>query len=52
MTFFAQQLEPTENITIHEIPLDQALEMIRQNVICDAKTIAVILFYALRKACY
>ena len=37
--------EPNERIENHPIQLDAAIDMIQENLICDAKTICGLLFY-------
>ena len=38
-------LEEDEELTVETIPLDNAIKMIESNEICDAKTIASLLYY-------
>lgn len=45
LTFRGQDLDDTERITTEAIPLDQSIQMIRDNRIRDAKTIATLLYY-------
>jgi len=45
LTFQGQQLDETERITTEATPLDQSIQMIRDNTIRDAKTIATLLYY-------
>lgn len=40
------KLEADEVLDTHQVPLPEALEMIRSGVICDGKTIAALLFAA------
>ncbi len=37
--------EPSERIEVHEIPVDEAMDMIWSNEIVDVKTIAALLWY-------
>lgn len=45
LTHGEQSLDDTEDIEVHVTPLAEALEMIRDNRIRDAKTIATLLYY-------
>ncbi len=45
LTFRGQQLDETERITTEAVPLNQSIQMIRDNTIRDAKTIATLLYY-------
>lgn len=45
LAFRGQDLDDTERITTEAIPLDQSIQMIRDNRIRDAKTIATLLYY-------
>lgn len=45
LTFQGQDLDETERITTEAIPLDRSIQMIRDNTIRDAKTIATLLYY-------
>ena len=42
-----QQLDETEQITTEVVDLDESIQMIKDNRIRDAKTIAALLFYAM-----
>ncbi len=42
----AQNLDDTEEIEVHPMPLAQALEMIEDGTLRDAKSIATLLYYA------
>lgn len=41
-----QNLDDNEQITVEPLPFDKALQMIAHNIIRDAKTIALLLYYA------
>jgi ADP-ribose pyrophosphatase len=41
----AQKLDPTEQIVVVALTLDEVLERIQRNQICDAKTIAAVLYF-------
>jgi ADP-ribose pyrophosphatase len=43
--FVGQKLEETEQIVVEHIPLKQTLEMMSKGLLCDAKSIATILYY-------
>ncbi len=45
LTFQGQDLDETERITTAAIPLKESIQMIRDNRIRDAKTIATLLYY-------
>jgi ADP-ribose diphosphatase len=45
LSFKGQNLDETERITTEAIPLDQSIQMVRDNTIRDAKTIATLLYY-------
>ncbi len=45
LDFRGQDLDETERITTEAIPLNQTIQMIRENTIRDAKTIATLLYY-------
>ncbi len=45
LTYRGQDLDETERITAEAVPLDQTMEMVRDNRIMDAKTIATLLYY-------
>jgi ADP-ribose pyrophosphatase len=45
LTFRGQDLDETERITTEAIPLKESIQMIRDNRIRDAKTIATLLYY-------
>ncbi len=45
LTLVGQQLEVTEQITAHVRTLDRTMQMIEQQEIVDAKTIAAVLYY-------
>ena len=45
LTFRGQELDETERITTEAVPLDRSIQMIRDNTIRDAKTIATLLYY-------
>jgi len=40
-----QALEETERITVEVIGLDKTMQMIGSGEVCDAKTIATLLYY-------
>jgi ADP-ribose pyrophosphatase len=46
LTQTAQDLDDTEEIEVHPMPLAQALDMIKDGTIRDAKSIATLLYYA------
>jgi ADP-ribose pyrophosphatase len=43
-----RHLDETENIEVFPLPLKEAFSMIHKGLICDAKTIATLCFFALR----
>ncbi len=45
LTFRGQDLDETERITTEAIGLNQSIQMVRDNRIRDAKTIATLLYY-------
>lgn len=45
LTLVGQRLDPTERIDVEPVPITQAIKMIRDNQIRDAKTIAALLFH-------
>lgn len=45
LTFRGQDLDETERITTEAVPLNQSIQMVRDNRIRDAKTIATLLYY-------
>ncbi len=45
LTFQGQDLDETERITTTAVPLNESIQMIRDNRIRDAKTIATLLYY-------
>ena len=45
LTFVGQKLEEDELILVETIQLTQALQMIKEGIICDAKTIAALLHF-------
>lgn len=45
LTFRGQDLDETERITTEAIPLNQSIQMVKDNRIRDAKTIATLLYY-------
>lgn len=45
LTAVGQRLEPNEKITVKVLPLSEAMEMIREGIIIDGKTIATLLYY-------
>jgi ADP-ribose pyrophosphatase len=45
LEFVGQQLDETEKITAEPLSWEKIMEMIRQGVIKDGKTIAVLLYY-------
>ncbi len=45
LTFRGQDLDETERITTEAVALDQSIQMVRDNRIRDAKTIATLLYY-------
>lgn len=45
LRFVGQNLDETETITASAIPLKEALKMIHEGSICDAKTIASLLYF-------
>lgn len=47
LTFIGQNLDPTEKITTTRFRMEALLEMIREGVIHDGKTIATLLYYHL-----
>lgn len=53
LTAVGQQLEPNEKIVVKVMPLDEAIQMIRDGVIIDGKTVATLLYYQTfcRKTC-
>ena len=46
LTHFGQHLDETENITVLPTLLTEALGMVREGIICDAKTICTLLYYS------
>lgn len=44
--FVGQNLDESEKIDVEVVLLDRALEMIQQGIICDAKTICLLLYFA------
>ena len=49
LTAVGQRLEPNEKIIVKVMPLIQAIKMIREGRIIDAKTIAILLYYTGRQ---
>ncbi len=45
LTAVGQQLEPNEKITVKVMPINEAIEMIRDGKIIDGKTVAALLYY-------
>jgi ADP-ribose pyrophosphatase len=45
LTVVGQRLEPNEKIVVKVMPLDEAIQMIRDGVIIDGKTVATLLYY-------
>jgi ADP-ribose pyrophosphatase len=45
LTSREQDLDETERITTEAVPLNQSIQMVRDNRIRDAKTIATLLYY-------
>ncbi|HAI14240.1 MAG TPA: NUDIX hydrolase [Phycisphaerales bacterium] len=45
LTAVGQQLEPNEKITVKVLPMNEAMEMVRDGRIIDGKTIATLLYY-------
>ncbi len=45
LSFEGQNLDETERITTEAVPLDRSIQMIQDNTIRDAKTIATLLYY-------
>ena len=45
LNFQGQRLDETEKITTEATPLEQSIQMVRDNTIRDAKTIATLLYY-------
>ncbi|MFG0248823.1 MAG: NUDIX hydrolase, partial [Phycisphaeraceae bacterium JB051] len=45
LTAVGQQLEPNEKITVKVMPLNEAIELIRDGKIIDGKTVAALLYY-------
>jgi ADP-ribose pyrophosphatase len=45
LTAVGQQLEPNEKITVKVLPLNEAIEMIRNGQIIDGKTVGALLYY-------
>ena len=45
LTHVGQQLDENERITVEVISLDRSIQMVRDNTICDGKTIATLLYY-------
>lgn len=46
LTYVGQKLDETEKIDVEAISLEQALNMIKKGVICDAKSICLLLYLA------
>lgn len=46
LTFAGQHLDPTESIEVYTLSLDEALDKIQRGIICDAKTICLLLYYS------
>lgn len=45
LTHVGQELDENERITVEVMPLEQSIQMVRENTICDGKTIAALLYY-------
>lgn len=45
LSYRGQNLDETERIEVHPTPLEEVKAMIRDHRICDAKTIAAVLYY-------
>ena len=45
LTPTSQRLDETEKIEVEPVPLSAALRMIREGVLCDAKSICTLLYY-------
>ncbi len=45
LVFRGQDLDETERITTEAVPLNESIQMVRDNRIRDAKTIATLLYY-------
>ena len=45
LNFRGQDLDETERITTEAIPLERSIQMVRDNTIRDAKTVATLLYY-------
>ena len=45
LSFIGQKLDETETIMTQEISISKANEMIKEGIICDAKTICTLLYF-------
>jgi len=45
LTFVGQNLDETEKITTQPVSISEALKMIKEGIICDAKTICTLLYF-------